>query len=458
MSNIKDRLRALKKKKKPEKAPPADSRKASIQRLKSMIRTVEKREAVSEPPQNSSDGLLMDSFVEGPGQDIEDLISGEFLETESGRCFRVKTVYPWQFHQGNIPVSSLLDLEMTPLGMVVDDARIQELDIRKALFFDTETTGLDTGAGTYIFLAGFGYYSDRSFIVEQFFMRDFPEEHAVLHAISDLLKRFDSLITYNGKTYDWPLLESRFIINRLPIPKSDPLHLDLLHLVRRLYRYRFIDCKLPSVETNLLGFRRVDDLPGALLPELYFKYIRTRDARQIHRAFSHNAHDIVSLAAAMVPIIQFLANPFSQDNTHGSDLYAFARIAEKRNDHSTAETAFKAALNLGVDPVLYRDGLTRLSLIYKRMERWPEAREVWELLKQAGASDDPFPYEEIAKYLEHHKKDFTSAVEIVRCALYKLKLFGYTGQKNRRQLEHRLRRLTAKINGERWYGVTEDEN
>ena len=466
MSDIKERLRLLRKKQSPvensagksdvsPENPILDSegeeRKSTIDKLKQLISKVEAKPAVEPEAETRHNGLFMDEYIEGPGQSIEDLIPGDFVETPAGNCFRVKTEYPWHFYQGKVPLQSLLEQNTACLDWAASDPRLGTLDFRKAVFFDTETTGLDTGAGTYIFLAGFGYFQDRSFVVEQYFMRDFPEEPAVIHAMETLLKQFEYIVTYNGKTYDWPLLESRFIVNRRRLPVTNPPHLDLLFLSRRLFKHRLENCKLTSVEAHVLDFTRRDDLPGALLPDLYFKYVRSRDARFIHKSFSHNAHDIVSLAAIASEIIRFINNPYEQISP-SADLYGLARLFETGNHMEAAETAFRKALHAGLDRELYCDAMRRLSLMMKKSERMDEAVKLWEVMIQTGDPDDPFPWESLAKYYEHQVKDYLKALATVDEALSRICFSGWQGRKCREELEYRRNRLICKRDGTPWHG------
>ncbi len=456
MSDIIRQLRRLKGKKQDagdEKSSADPEKQSRIDKLKTLIAGIENRSktgfgSVGATVTNLS-GLLSEDLSEGPGQHIEDLIPGQNLENEKGSFFRVRTEYPWHHYQGDAAVSSLLDVDPTCLGWALSDARLKKIDFRKALFFDTETTGLDTGTGVYIFLAGFGYFKGRSFVVEQYFMRDFPDEPAVLLAIEQLLKKFRYIVTYNGKTYDWPLLETRFIVHRRSLPDPTPPHLDLLTLSRRMYHFRLENCRLPTVEKHIINFHRKDDLPGALLPDLYFKYVRSRDARFIHRAFAHNAHDIVSLAAIAAKIIQFMENPFSEDS-HAADIFAFARLKENANDPESAKKAYREALRMGLPKNLYNIALRRLSLLLKREGDWEKALELWDVMIRTGKKDDPFPYEEKAKYLEHRKKDYPGALQVVHQARRNVGTADWKHISIQQELLVREKRLIAKINGIKW--------
>ncbi len=468
MSDILKKLEQLKKKKKkqplesPQKSDPPQKtdpeKQATLDKLRNLIANVKTPETPAADVNNTAlsvpginRGLLTEEFLEGPGQSIEDLVPGEIIETPSGPCFRVRTEYPWHHYQGSVSLFSLFDQDTTGLKYICTDTRYRNPDFYKTLFFDTETTGLDTGSGVYIFMAGFGYFQDRSFIVDQFFMRDFPEEPAVLDAISDLMSRFDTLVSYNGRTYDWPLIETRFTANRRKLPMTDPPHFDLLTATRRLYRFRLENCKLTSVEEGILGFHRVDDMPGALMPDLYFKYLRSRDARFIHQAFAHNSHDIVSMAAILSEMLRFLSCPPEDGGAApGPDLYAFGRMLDNAGEMSPAEEQYRSALQSGLEPEIYRDALRRLSLMLKRHKRWDDALELWRLMIRTITGFDLFPYLEIAKYLEHQQKDFDEAHRIVCDAVEKHDSHCPFDHATLQELKYRKKRIETKRSGGKW--------
>jgi uncharacterized protein len=429
----------------------ADSslRKSQIDQLKQLISGVERRSPAvrtSEPDKSFYEkGLLSSDVFEGPGQSIEDLIPGEYIETPHGSCFRVKTEYPYHHYQGSVAVSELLDKNPDTLEKVIAELTGRQTDFSKTLFFDTETTGLDTGAGVYIFLAGLGYFDGNRFVVEQYFMRDFPEEPAVLDALEETMNRFDTLVTYNGKTYDWPLLESRFAMNRRSVPMNNPMHLDLLHVARKLYKHRLENCRLVSVEEGVLDFHRLDDLPGALLPERYFQYVRSRDARFIHQAFAHNANDIVSMAALLSSVITLLSYSGGHD-VPAEDLYSFARVCDSRGDHINAVNAYTNALEKGLNTVLYQGALQSLSMLHKRRNEWEKACQIWQIMVQTAPGAGVFPHVELAKYYEHQVRDYMQAKAWVEKAVQRSSdLINQSIIMS--ELNHRLARIERKIKG-----------
>ena len=160
------------------------------------------------------------------------------------------------------------------------------------------------------------------FRVRQYFMRDYHEEGALLHALAEELGRFDQLVTFNGKMFDVPLLDARFRLNRGRFPLAGAPHLDLLHPARRLWKARLESCRLQSLEAELMGLRRHGDIAGEEIPHVYFDWVRRRDARMLARVFEHNRQDIVSLAALAVLACQWVEDGQAED---ARDIYSLAR-------------------------------------------------------------------------------------------------------------------------------------
>src|SRR6202790_1745636 len=222
-------------------------------------------------------------------------LHGDEIETAHGRHFETERL--WERHRRHGSMS-ICDLEDLPADLLhpISNGEVEHAHPFKWAFLDTETTGLAGGAGTYAFLIGVGRITAEGFRVRQFFMREFGEEASLLHALTAHLAQFEVLITYNGKTYDQPLLETRYRMQRAKPPFSRLGHLDLLHGARRLWKLRFDSCRLVELENQILGVEREGDLPGELIPYVYFEYLRTREAFKLVPIFHHNAIDILTLA------------------------------------------------------------------------------------------------------------------------------------------------------------------
>src|SRR5579863_5939887 len=215
---------------------------------------------------------------------IEDLLSGQVVETPAGKHFETEKLYASHQRHGSYEISDLHELPEDLLAALSDGA-IERSHPTQWAFLDTETTGLAGGSGTYAFLIGVGWIGEDGFRVRQFFMRDYDEEASALHALNELLNRFSVLITYNGRSYDQPLLETRFTMNRACTPFSRMEHLDLLYGARRLFKLRLDNCRLVNLENQILGIERHGDVPGEMIPYLYFEFLRTRRAYRLAPVF-----------------------------------------------------------------------------------------------------------------------------------------------------------------------------
>ncbi len=288
------------------------------------------------------------------------------------------------------------------------------------VYLDTETTGLSGGSGTLAFLVGIAVVENDAIELSQFLMTGFAGEAASLNAFADLLTPDDRLVSYNGKSYDLPLLITRFRMQALQHPFDGLPHLDLLHPVRRLFGKRWDDCRLITVEEHLLGFNRIDDLPGSEAPEAWFSYIRNGDAGNLIKVVEHNQQDIVSLAVAHHVLARAADQPLAFD----VDLHALARwLAE--HDEAAARALLQAH-----HADLCDNGRRLLGHLARRAGDWAQAVSIWQTLAERGCTDS---LERLAKYHEHVSKDLAAAR---RCCE---RLPAETGH------EHRRRRIDAKI-------------
>ncbi len=347
---------------------------------------------------------------------IEHVVSGAVVSTEYGSHFETERLWERHRRHGCVDLSDLEDLPHDLLDSLSDGAIPSSHPSRWA-FLDTETTGLAGGSGTYAFLIGVGHIDSAGFRLRQFFMRDFAEEPSVLHALSEYLAQFDVLITYNGKTYDQPLLETRFRMTRRRHPFDRMQHLDLLFGARRLWKLRLESCRLIELEDRILGVERQGDLPGELIPYYYFEYVRTRHALRLVPIFHHNAIDILSLACltAIVPL-PFRA-PADAVLRHGADLIGLARWLLQAGRQQEALSLYRRAVDLGLpDDLLFRT-LWEIARLEKRLDNSAAALAVFTDL---AGSRNPYrvrAFAELAKFYEHAERNYMMALEMTRCAL-----------------------------------------
>lgn len=303
------------------------------------------------------------------------------------------------------------------------------------LFLDTETTGLAGGTGTFAFLIGIGYWTEAGFRIIQFFLPEPQAELSFLVAFNEWVSGFDCLVTFNGKSFDLPLLNTRHVLNRLQIPFPQTAHLDLLHLARRLWRYRLNDRSLGSLEEEILRLPRgVQEIPGWMIPSLYLEYLQTHDARPLSGIFYHNQMDILSLAALFLYMGRLLDYPMHQEfSPPGLDWMAIARLYEDLKRPEMAINLYRASLDVGLPLPFYLDTCKRFASIYRRRQEWQKAIELWQSAAELG---DVSSCIELSKYYEHQVQDSNEAFAWAqRAAQYQTSP----------EIEYRIRRIEKKL-------------
>lgn len=297
------------------------------------------------------------------------------------------------------------------LPLMQGDASLPDtIDPEHFLFLDTETTGLSRGAGTVAFLVGVGFVRGKEMIVRQYMMRDYDEESFVLRHVLDHFKSAKALVTFNGRAFDMPLLQSRFIMQRMRADLSDFPHVDLLHTARRVWKLRLSSCRLSTLEEHIYGEPRVDDLPGAEVPQRYFDYLKSHDFSLLEDVLKHNAQDIVTLLRLLYTLAQLHENPMSAEFVQ--DIFSLGRVYEKRGHMQTARACYRAA-DAGSMSALSRE---RLAYCLTRDHEPQEAARIYEKMiaaHQGGAK----PYIALCKILEHKTKDIRKAADVARKGL-----------------------------------------
>src|SRR5713226_8036266 len=294
------------------------------------------------------------------------------------------------------------------------------------LFLDTETTGLAGGTGTYAFLIGLAWWDAGGLQVEQFFMRDFTEEYSLLHELSARVAERPVLVTFNGKSFDWPLLENRFTMTRsIAVPRL-AAHLDLLHSARALWKLRLGSVRLVELERQVLdaprlGWHRDDDVASALIPQFYFDYLRGGPIEPLAGVFRHNQMDLRGLAALFGKVNALLSETSSAATDFESlDLFGLSRFLQRRGDSNRAHSACTQALEMGL-PAEFRPRARRdLALMAKRRGEHARAAELWQEIV-ADSNDGIHACEQLAIYFERHAKNLAKATEFAELALSKLR-------------------------------------
>jgi uncharacterized protein len=290
---------------------------------------------------------------------------------------------------------------------------------QKWLFLDTETTGLAGGTGTYAFLIGLAWWDAGGLQVEQLFMRDFAEEHSVLCELGARLSDRPVLVTFNGKTFDWPLLENRFRMTRsIAVPKL-AAHLDLLHPARALWKFRLgtvrlVDLEREVLNPTLLGWHREDDVSSKFIPQFYFDYLRGGPPEPLTGVARHNQMDLRGLAALFGKINSLLSQEnCADDEIHGLDLFGLSKFLHRRGDKGRAEIACAQAVDFGLPVEFHGRAQCDLARMAKRKGEHALAAELWHEIA-VDSQDGIHACEQLAIYYERQLKDYQKAMEYAR--------------------------------------------
>ncbi len=426
---------------------------------------------------------------------LHQLVPGYEIANAAGLCYCTTQAFALEELRGPHPLGGLLHLPPSLFHRYHPTFGLGEMqNYQRAAFIDTETTGLGGGAGVYCFMVGVGtfeayqpYAPDQlpvapdlnvpptHFVVRQLFMRNPAEEAALLVALADLLAHYEMTVTFNGRSFDLPLLRLRYAQNRRILPldrdaasllREGRPHLDLLMPARRVWRKRLQSCRLINLEQMILGLHRSeDDVPGQLIPELYHHYVRSGQADAMRRVFYHNHEDIVTMVALADHLSRAFGNetmpsissPISSasspaissvpySSVRGMDWAGLAQAHERSGDFAQAESAYNRALESVRNPSDRSDLLRRLAELYKKQERWSEATETWQNWITSIPGSDPTPYVELAKYCEWITHDLEQAEMWTAWALHNLRNAHPAARRpaDQRDLEHRLSRLQRK--------------
>ena len=377
---------------------------------------------------------------------VEDVVAGRFIEIADGRTYLIEQDFPNEYVHGD--VSLRISTSPKTIAEWAGDENIADQNPESLVFLDTETSGLAGGTGTFAFLVGVGRYTPQGFHLSQFFMRDPLEEPALLLALEDYLAPSKTIVSFNGKAFDVPLLQTRYTMQGWKSPLTGLSQVDLLHLARRLWRNRLPSRTLANLEVQILHANRTDEeIPGWLIPQMYFDYLRDGDARPLQRVFYHNAMDVVSLAALLNHTSTLLENPLVQPRNEYIDLAAVARLLEDLGHTERAVPLYETCLHAELPEEIFDDTLQRLSLLHKRNENYLSAIPLWE---QAVTRRRIYAYEELAKYYEHQSGELELALKWTQEALEYLKTKGIPRTEKalwKPEFTHRLERLQRKLKG-----------
>ncbi len=353
------------------------------------------------------DSRLADSISQSPISNLQSLTP---ISTPYGEATLRRAQYALDWVHGDRKLNEALAHPNELIACLMGRST-QPFDLRDALFIDTETTGLAGGAGTLAFVVGVGYFEGDAFAIDQFFLRDPAEEAAMLNQIEALANTHPNVVTFNGKAFDVPLIETRFVMNRFVPPFGEKQHLDLLMPARRAWRSMLGDCSLGSLEYHLLGVRRdQQDIAGFLIPELYRQYLQSGSREltpEMSRVMYHNLHDILSMVTLTARLIDAQLRP-----GHVSEHIALGKQHEREGEWAEAEQVYRVADS---SLVTRNSELTkRLASAIKKQHKHSEAVAYWVALADAG---DVNAMTELAKHYEWREMDLPLALSHAKTAL-----------------------------------------
>ena len=374
-------------------------------------------------------------------REVDKLVPGRIVTNDDGSCYVIENRYPLEHTHGSGCLGEALNVAEDILSSL-DGGNWGGLGAGDLMFLDTETTGLSGGAGTVAFLVGVGFFEEGTYLVRQYFMRDYDEEAAMLYELQQLFSKRKGFVTFNGKSFDINLLQSRFISNRLKPAFRELPHLDLLYPSRKVWGLKLENCRLSSLEENVLEEYRSDDIPGAQIPAVYFKYLDDRDAGDIKRVIRHNELDILSMVSLLARLSAMLQSPMSQTDG-GYELLGLGRIFEANGKTDSMLECFEACT--GSEHYAIRSqAVKRLTGEYKRSGNYDRALEHWKAMESENTGFELFHLVEMAKYYEHKAKDFEFALILTEKALQNCHHAGMSGDRRVDELRKRRERLRRK--------------
>ncbi len=347
-----------------------------------------------------------------PAPETRALPGGREVQTGRGAHWEFEELWPAHYRHGTADVGALSELPADLLQALVNEE--VTAPVGRWAFLDTETSGLSGGSGTFAFLVGVGWISERGFELRQFFMREHGEEPSLLEALSECLQGFDLLVTYNGRAFDQPLLETRYRLSRIPEPFPRMKHVDLLYSARRLWRLALDSCRLQELEQRILGVERHGDVAGGLIPNLYFQYLNTRDFRPLAPVITHNAIDILSLACltAIVPVAFREPARLSA----GAEMVALARYFRNEGRLEEAVSLMRGALSRQLDDALLWETLWQTAEMERKLGRMGAAVALWSELSTVANPRRGEALEKLGLYYERNERNYGLALEMTLAA------------------------------------------
>lgn len=378
---------------------------------------------------------------------IEDVIQGEWQHDLLGDFFKVNEIYSIGYQHGRMNLVTDFNF-FKPLQ--VSGLSVEGITLKDIIFMDIETTGLSGGTGTMAFLLGMGYFTKIGFAIDQFFLADPVNELAFLDEIENIFSHYKVIVTFNGSSFDIPLLKSRFILNRSNSPFINMSHLDLLHFSRKIWKLRLPSMKLKDLENEVLEFRRNEtEVHGWMVPQIYFDFLRSKDARPLEGVFYHNRMDVLSMAFIFTLAAQLLSDPLKNRYAPKEDLLSIARMLEDYGYSQQSEQLYRSLCDIELPENIPARALLHFGLVCRKQRNYDLAVKFW------MSSFDKGDYRaaiEISKFHEYRNRDYQSALKWARLGLDLLRTvqtrkYKYTSMED--DITKRINRLRCKMSKDR---------
>jgi uncharacterized protein YprB with RNaseH-like and TPR domain len=345
---------------------------------------------------------------------------------------------------GKIPISAGLKISGEVLALLSRDRSFADLDLSTALFLDLETTGLSGGVGVIPFLVGFGYFRDDRFRVSQFFLGDLAEEERLIRELGQFFTQMDfrSVVTFNGKAFDLPLLETRFILHRNVLPLSGLPHLDFLFSARSLWSHKHESCRLYHLAQQILEADREEDIPSSEIPQRYFEFLRTGNFSLIEPILYHNQEDLLSLLGVVISGAAMFSEEKQDDpelTADAMDLFGAAKLLERTGESEKSARFMRRALEGRLSEEIAVVAKMKLAAHFKKNRDWTNAISLWQEMTPLNQLTC---FRELAIYYEHRERDYEKARQVAEEGLTAA---AGTSRSLEKDFSHRLERLKHKI-------------
>ncbi len=357
-----------------------------------------------------------DYYVNEP-KSIDEIVDGSYQKTDFGKIFVAKKEYLPDYYHGEMPLESFLKQSPKTLALISKNDEIKDLDLKKAVFIDTETTGLSGGTGTAVFLVGILFFENNEFRIRQYLMQDFNEELAMLSALKQIFKNFEFIISYNGKAFDIPLLSTRYLINKMSDNHLNLPHIDLLFPSRFLYRKDLPNCRLKTIENKVLGIweDRIGDIDSSLIPYIYFDFLNTKDARILKSVFKHNIIDLISLVTLTAKLASYIEN-YNEINLSYNQIRSLTKIFFLKKNFNDAEKLILRAIQNADNKEDLEECKMWYGFILKKMRKFDDSSKIFEELVLDDTKEIEI-YRQVAIYQEHQNKNYQKAINFCNKAL-----------------------------------------